>query len=321
MKTYILPDGGLYLGELDANGYPNSERATATWSNGTAYLGSWVNGKMHGVGTFYEGGRVKYRGFWWEGELLHIFGTEEANKPEVKLPPNKNKIAALLVGCNYENSNSPLLCCVNEVTEVGKKLSQIGIDVTVLKNASVEEIKSGLIGLAKKSPMYDHALFYFSGHGTIYGGYHLLQDINFIPMALEVAVLSALSETNFKNIIIVHDACNKITPISQEDIDMLHNDKNMFISNYMHDRNILYAFSSLNGNPSFAGRNNQLGMFALAFVEYVQKKNLPVLKMFDNITRFVVDYSKKMNNGLILETPNISKTLFDDDFCLYSPEY
>ena len=86
----------------------------------------------------------------------------------------------------------------------------------------------------------------------------------------------------------------------------------------MHARNLLYAFSSLNGNPSFASEN-QLGMFALAFIENIQKKNVPVLRMFDNITRFVLDYSEKVH-GRYLETPNISKTLFDDSFCLYNPE-
>ena len=54
-------------------------------------------------------------------------------------------------------------------------------------------------------------------------------------------------------------------------------------------------------------------LVALAFIENIQKRDLPILKMFDNITRFVIDYSQKMHDGLILETPNISKTLFDDD--------
>lgn len=319
-STYELPDGGLYFGELDANGLPHSERATCTWPNGTSYLGSWVKGKMSGVGTFYESGLVKYRGYWWSGELLHIFGTEEPPKPEAKLPKNKNKIAALLVGCNYEKGSSPLPCCINEVTEIGRKLSQIGVDVTVLKNASKEEIERGLATLAKKDANYDHALFYFSGHGAIYGGYHLLEDINFAPMPLELGVLSALSDTKFKNLIIVHDACNVIVPITQESIDEIHDHEKMFLSNHWHARNILYAFSSLNGNPSFAAKNNNLGMFALAFIENIQKRDLPILKMFDNITRFVVDYSRKMHDGLILETPNISKTLFDDDLCFYCPE-
>lgn len=321
-KTVIgleLSDGGIYSGEVNASGKPHSDDGTCTWGN-RAYIGCWINGQMSGVGTWYESGKVKYRGFWWKGELLHVFGTEEPSKPEDVLPKNKNKIAALLVGCNYEDGIKPLSYCVNEVTEIGKKLSQIGVDVTVLKNASKEEIERGLATLSQKDAKYDHALFYFSGHGAIYGGYHLLQDINGDPMALETNVIRTFHEKKFKNIIIVHDACNVIIPITQDGIDELRNQEQMIINNHMHARNILYAFSSLNGNPSFDMGKNQLGMFALAFIENVQKKNVPVLKMFDNITQFVIDYSQRENDGYILETPNINKTLFDDDFCLYSPE-
>ena len=60
-------------------------------------------------------------------------------------------------------------------------------------------------------------------------------------------------------------------------------------------------------------------MYALAFLENVQKKNIPVLKMFDNISRFVVDYSKKTKDGFILELPHVEKAIFNDDFCLYDP--
>ena len=42
--------------------------------------------------------------------------------------------------------------------------------------------------------------------------------------------------------------------------------------------------------------------------------------MFDNISRFVVDYSKKTKDGVILELPHVEKAIFNDDFCLYDPE-
>lgn len=314
-----LNDGGIYHGEVNENGLPQSSDGTCTWvGKKMSYSGGWIDGKMAGIGTLYENGKVKYRGFWWEGELIHIFGNEEPPKPEDKLPKNKNKIAALLVGCNYERGNSPLPYCVNEVTEIGKKMSEIGIDVTILKNATKKEIERGLDELSAKDVTYDHALFYFSGHGSIYGGYHLLQDIDGEPMALETNVIRSFYEKRFKNIIIVHDACNVIAPITQSSIEELYDQEQRIINNHMHARNILYAFSSLNGNPSFASEN-QLGMFALAFIENIQKKNVPVLRMFDNITRFVLDYSEKVH-GRYLETPNISKTLFDDTFCLYNPE-
>ena len=283
-----------------------------------SYSGGWIDGKMAGIGTLYENGKVKFRGFWWEGELIHIFGNEEPSKPEDRLPKNKNKIVALLVGCNYESGSNPLPFCVKEITEIGRKMSEIGIDVTILKNATKKEIERGLKELSSKDIKYDHALFYFSGHGTLYGSYHFLQDIVGEPMALEIDVLSEFCETKFKNIVIVHDACNVVAPITQSNIEDLYNEKRMFILNHMHARNVLYAFSSLNGNYSFASKN-QLGMFALAFIENVQKRNVPVLKMFDNITRFVLDYSQKVC-GRYIEIPNVTKVMFDEDFCLYEPE-
>lgn len=317
-STYQLSDGGLYIGELNDNGLPHSSQATCTWPNGTAYRGSWINGTICGVGTMYENGAIKYRGYWWKGELIHIFGTEELPRPETKLPKNKNKIAALLVGCSYEDGNKPLPCCVHEVDEIGKKMSAIGIDVTVLKNATREEIQQGLIELSNKNEKFDHAIFYFSGHGAILGGYHVLLDIESEPMALETNVIRTFNETNYKNIIIVHDACNVILPISQETIDQLHDQEQMIKNNHTQARNLLYAFSSLNGKPSFAS-SDKLGMFALAFIENLQKKKVPVVRMFDDITKFVLDYSQKVH-GCYLETPNVTKVMFDEDFCLYEPE-
>lgn len=319
LLTYRLPDGGFYMGELGTDGLPNSKKAMATWPNGTSYIGSWIDGKMCGVGTLYENGKIKLRGYWWDGELLHVFGVEEPVELGVELPKNKNKIAALLVGCSNYKKTSSLESCVKEVSEIGAKLSQIGADVTILKDATVDEIKKGLLNLREKEKNYDHALFYFSGHGAIFGGYHLLQDINSNVMGLETGVISHFYDSDFKNIIIVHDACNKIIPIEDDSIEELHDAEQMIFDNKMHTRNVLYAFSSLNGNPSFASRDSSLGMFALAFIENIQKRNIPVIKMFDNITKFVVNYSQK-TYGEILEVPYISKTLFDEGFCFYSPE-
>lgn len=314
-----LPDGGVYTGAVNENGLPHSSDGTCAWGK-QAYVGGWIDGKMSGLGTWYESGKVMYRGFWWEGELVHKFAEEDARKPDEHLPKNKNKIAVLLVGNDYPGTDDHLPNCVNEVRLIGKKLKEIGADVTVLENASDSDVERGLERLKQKDGCCDHALFYFTGHGTIWGGYHLLQPAYGKPLALETNVLRTFSDTSFKNIIIVHDACNKVSPISQEVIEDIHDVEQMISNNHFHDRSVLYAFSSLNGNYSFSSKNQDIGMYALAFLENVQKKNLPVLKMFDNISRFVVDYSKKTKDGVILELPHVEKAIFNDDFCLYDPE-
>lgn len=314
-----LPDGGVYTGAVNEKGVPHSSDGTCAWGK-QAYIGGWIDGKMSGLGTWYESGQVKYRGFWWDGELVHKFAEDDVRKPDEYLPKNKNRIAVLLVGNDYPGTADHLPNCVNEVRLIGRKLKEIGADVTILENASDSDVERGLERLKQKDGCCDHALFYFTGHGTIWGGYHLLQPAYGKPLALETNVLRTFSDTSFKNIIIVHDACNKVSPISQEVIEDIHDVEQMISNNHFHDRSVLYAFSSLNGNYSFSSKNQDIGMYALAFLENVQKKNLPVLKMFDNISRFVVDYSKKTKDGVILELPHVEKAIFNDDFCFYAPE-
>lgn len=314
-----LPDGGVYTGTVNESGLPHSSDGTCTWGK-QAYVGGWIDGQMSGLGTWYEFGQAKYRGFWWEGELVHKFGDGDIRDPDERLPKNKNRIAVLLVGNDYPGTDDHLPNCVNEVRLIGRKLKEIGADVAILENASDSEIERGLAILKKKDNCCEHALFYFTGHGTIWGGYHLLQPVYGKPLALETNVLRTFSDTKFKNIIIVHDACNKVSPISQEVIENIHDVEQMISNNHFHDRSILYAFSSLNGNYSFSSKNQDIGMYALAFIENIQKKNLPVLKMFDNISRFVVDYCKKNKDGIILELPHVEKAIFNDDFCFYDPE-
>jgi len=316
-SAFNLQDGGLYYGNLNSKGLPDSLDSIGMWDDGRRYIGQWVNGRVHGVGTMYYPDGSVIRGFWYNNELLHTFDNQA---PISHLPKNKNKIAVLLVGNDYPGTDDHLPNCVNEVRLIGKKLREIGADVTVLENASDSDVERGLERLKQKDGCCDHALFYFTGHGTIWGGYHLLQPAYGKPLALETNVLRTFSDTSFKNIIIVHDACNKVSPISQEVIEDIHDVEQMISNNHFHDRSVLYAFSSLNGNYSFSSKNQDIGMYALAFLENVQKKNLPVLKMFDNISRFVVDYSKKTKDGVILELPHVEKAIFNDDFCLYDPE-
>ena len=87
----------------------------------------------------------------------------------------------------------------------------------------------------------------------------------------------------------------------------------------LHDRNILYAFSTLNGHFANAISNHRNSMYALGLMEYINQKKLPVMKMFNNITQFVIAYSNK-EFGRIIEVPHVEHTVFDYDFSLYDPE-
>ena len=88
-SAFNLQDGGLYYGNLNSKGLPDSLDSIGMWDDGRRYIGQWVNGRVHGVGTMYYPDGSVIRGFWYNNELLHTFDNQV---PISHLPKNKNDI-------------------------------------------------------------------------------------------------------------------------------------------------------------------------------------------------------------------------------------
>lgn len=88
--------------------------------------------------------------------------------------------------------------------------------------------------------------------------------------------------------------------------------------NTFNNRNLISAYSSLDGQSSFAVGDHKNGMYALAIMEYLEQPNIPLVKMFSLVNQFVVDYAQREFGGLV-EVPHADFTRFDEDFCLYAP--
>lgn len=339
-SKYQFPDGSLYIGELNRNGLPHSIQASCVWPNGTSYLGSWVNGTMSGVGTLYEYGKVKYRGYWWKGELIHIFGNEELPKPEDKLPKNKNKIAAVLIGNNYPGTDNELSKCIADVDAIGQRLKNIGVHVKSLKNASETEIFEAIKEACNNDNLYDNLLIYFSGHGETHH-YNFVKKINektivkrvFGPFHSWISndnklvyqewdLLTNIKDSKFENVIIINDAC-QVTRLYDFN-DLSEGYKNVVLDAYTNQnnwksRNLLTANAALEGWEATDWSNDKCGLYALGLIQYLEQKNLPVVKMFGYVNDFVVKYSMR-EKGEIIQQPNVNFTKFDTNFCLYNPE-
>lgn len=337
-----LNDGGIYHGEVNKNGLPQSSDGTCTWvGKKMSYSGGWIDGKMAGIGTLYENGKVKYRGFWWEGELIHIFGNEELPKPEEKLPKNKNRIVALLIGNSYPGSECPLPKSIVDVDVIGDKLKRIGVEVKTLKNATEAEFLKGIKELCNKDTQFDHVLIYFSGHGEthhynyvgrrddnsvftrVLGPFHTWISNDRILVYQEWDLLANLKDSNFKNVIIINDAC-QVTRLYNFDDLPNDNHKKLVLTAYTNQnnwqsRNLLTANAALEGWEATEWSNDKCGLYALGLIQYLEQKNLPVVKMFEYVNDFVVKYSMR-EKGEILQQPNTSFTMFDTSFCLYDPE-
>jgi hypothetical protein len=89
--------------------------------------------------------------------------------PEPYIPSTKKN--ALLIGCNYLNTPHELHGCVNDVTNVSKRLTSQGFSITTLtdyteKKPTKENILNAFKDLLTSSSKGDLLFFMYSGHGS-----------------------------------------------------------------------------------------------------------------------------------------------------------
>eukprot|EP00698_Gefionella_okellyi_P015565 TRINITY_DN4396_c0_g1_i1.p1 TRINITY_DN4396_c0_g1~~TRINITY_DN4396_c0_g1_i1.p1 ORF type:complete len:342 (-),score=45.24 TRINITY_DN4396_c0_g1_i1:93-1118(-) len=72
---------------------------------------------------------------------------------------------AIVVGNDKYADETELRTCANDATDVGEKLREMGFEVTVLTNASVQEIMMAVSSFGCKRVQGDLCVFYYSGYG------------------------------------------------------------------------------------------------------------------------------------------------------------
>jgi len=73
---------------------------------------------------------------------------------------------ALVVGCEHYTGQDDAKYAISSAESVAFELSESGWSVSLLRDATADEIVNGLEEIAKKEDMDDVVLFYFSGHGS-----------------------------------------------------------------------------------------------------------------------------------------------------------
>eukprot|EP00287_Rhodomonas_sp_CCMP768_P015727 CAMPEP_0196756254 /NCGR_PEP_ID=MMETSP1091-20130531/100333_1 /TAXON_ID=302021 /ORGANISM="Rhodomonas sp., Strain CCMP768" /LENGTH=61 /DNA_ID=CAMNT_0042104835 /DNA_START=53 /DNA_END=234 /DNA_ORIENTATION=+ len=53
----------------NANGNGTNGFSEFAWPDGAKYSGEWVDGKMHGKGTYIETDGARYEGEWEQGKM------------------------------------------------------------------------------------------------------------------------------------------------------------------------------------------------------------------------------------------------------------
>ena len=320
-----MPDGGIYSGEIDEFGRPNSTKGTCAWNGGTAYTGHWIAGKMHGVGTMYYADGRKVYGVWYEGELIYEFKHHkqdhtETSEPDNTTPPvnnnqpvnnqppvNNKKIVALLIGNNNYVSEKALSNCISDVRAIAQKLERIGIDVLKLEDSSKSEMVNAVNWLCNdKSKDYDHVIFYYSGHGASNQGRHYIiatdeSNSDTLPISLEA--LDDAFSSHFKNVIMISDACADIKS-GDWNVDPVNRGLNTLIN-----------ISTSLGNFAFDGIPGGHSPFAYGILEYIDKE-MTILEILEEANKLTCAIAYKYLN--IVQTPELYHAVYyPKDFSLF----
>ena len=119
---------------------------------------------------------------------------------------------ALVIGLNSYPNGHKLLACVNDATEVEKRLARHGngdknFDVISIKDTcSRENLKSAIDKCFADSA--DIALFYFAGHGMLdsFGGHIVATDNSNADLSLR-DILDIVNNSKCKNKVVILDSC------------------------------------------------------------------------------------------------------------------
>jgi hypothetical protein len=128
------------------------------------------------------------------------------------------KRVALVVGNSAYRNVPELPNPANDAGDVATALNRLGFSVTLIANASFEEMRRGLIALGREAAGADMAVMYFAGHGMEMSGENWLipidaelkKDIDAENEAISLrSVMLQVSNTTSLGLVVL-DACPTI---------------------------------------------------------------------------------------------------------------
>ncbi len=226
-----------------------------------------------------------------EADKLSPVQTNSSAKNAVDISSTEQKRIALVIGNgDYKNAGS-LANPLNDAADMAEELKKLGFVVTLVKNATLEKLKSAIDEFGLKLNNYDIGLFYYAGHGLQSKGYNY-----FIPVDAELKteaqvefncvrtdrLLSLMEEaTNSTNIIIL-DACRN-NPFERS-WSRSATGGGLAFMDAPSGSLIAYATSPGRTASDGYGRN---GLYTSALLQYIKEPGLSIEQMFKKVRETV----------------------------------
>jgi len=213
---YTYSDGSRFLGSF-VDGLPEGE-GTVYYANGDKYAGGWEQHAPHGVGTmYYKGGKV-YAAEWEYGRPMRELSTlpppPDPAKPTVAASPEV-KIWAVIVGVAQYQHMPVLRYTDDDAYQVfaflkspeGGALPESQIRLLIDEDALRYNIVNAMQDIFLKADDNDVLFFYFSGHGL--EGAFLPFDYDGVNNKLfHEEVVNLISQSRARHKLVVADACH-----------------------------------------------------------------------------------------------------------------
>jgi TPR repeat protein len=204
------------------------------------------------------------------------------------------RIALVIGNANYTNY-AKLKNPLNDVTAVGEQLRQLGFDVICLYDATYDMMLEVLNWFRQKAVQgqYDFALFYYSGHGLQYDGKNWILPVeanlehssDLKTQCLDGQdLLTMIDDTECEGKVVVLDACRTEKINWKEEDDAVKEESKSYVSMEPR-RGMLLAYSTRSGDVAqdVSLENNDMGPYALAFVNKLQEENLSLDDLFNEV--------------------------------------
>ena len=249
---FTFADGRKYDGEW--KGGKENGQGTRTFADGRKYVGEWKDGKFNGQGTEYAfNGSVINQGIWADGRFVRSVPVQQANVPDPEIArlraeaeeakrkqaelenqlrlaqqttqptqptqqatsqPTSKRIALVVGNANYKVR--PLKNSRNDADDISRSLRSSGFEVIDLRDATIQQMRSGVRQFGDKLLTHDVGLVYYSGHGVEVRGRNYFIPVNadimredeIADQGLDVSLILEKMNTAGKGVnILIVDAC------------------------------------------------------------------------------------------------------------------
>ena len=211
------------------------------------------------------------------------------------------KAAALAIGnSNYSLPGMSLTNCINDADDIKSKLDELGYDVTLLKDATKNDIEKSLKGLCAKNQDCSVAVVYYSGHGGEIAGNNYLISVD-TPQILKSNIetiikqhlvniddiIALLDKAGFDIKVIVLDACrNNIEgksfgSIGEETIKS-------FTKITSQKTGVYVAFATSSGLSSYCSRTMRNSYYTQALLNYICE-NISIEDCFKKVRKQLIN--------------------------------